>query len=498
MCRSVASLIALALAAGQAARAAEVHLVPHRRGRLAVDGSLADWTGPALRLTLREPERGAPEANTCNAAVAWDEEALWVAFTMEDREVFPPPPRVPAPALYQWDSVEIYVGAGERAAPRMGPQDFQFLVGCDGQTAVLRGDDLLAPSALEVPKRVDAALSFASRVVRTAEGYAVECAIPWSAMGVLSPRDGMGFRLDLTWNDWTADHLQLPEVPFDMPNLDRIFRAEKGDIHLEDPFGVGAEAARRIFARHYAAWGWSGTRDFGHPLEWHSVRLTGRPAVLESAVRTFGIENLLVGAAASVGLVALGAAAVVRTRHRRRIAALTVRLARFESSLVGQGAVSPPPPQQAEEAPGGERVQESFDGHLAQRLDTVRTLVTLNDPIPRDLASRAIAFLYRKLGENVSVSQLAADLHVSRRTLARQLAAALSCTPSELIVAVRMREAQRLLLVERQRVKEVAYSVGFASIPHFSRTFKRYFGCAPSEFVRGERGNGSRDRCDSQ
>ena len=102
----------------------------------------------------------------------------------------------------------------------------------------------------------------------------------------------------------------------------------------------------------------------------------------------------------------------------------------------------------------------------------------------RDIPARAVAYLCRNLGASVSVEELADAVHVSRRTLHRAIVGALGCTPSELITAVRMREAERLLTVEDRLVKQVADDLGFASIPHFSRTFKRFHGYNPSEASR--------------
>ena len=54
------------------------------------------------------------------------------------------------------------------------------------------------------------------------------------------------------------------------------------------------------------------------------------------------------------------------------------------------------------------------------------------------------------------------------------------------VTDVRMKKARELLVNEPQlSVKEVAERVGYVSEKHFSRTFKKYFQCSPSQ-VRGE------------
>lgn len=58
------------------------------------------------------------------------------------------------------------------------------------------------------------------------------------------------------------------------------------------------------------------------------------------------------------------------------------------------------------------------------------------------LADQAIACVHRRIRENVTPSQIAADLYAFLRTLERGLAATLDCSPSQLILAMKMREAK--------------------------------------------------------
>ena len=75
-------------------------------------------------------------------------------------------------------------------------------------------------------------------------------------------------------------------------------------------------------------------------------------------------------------------------------------------------------------------------------------------------------------------------VHVSPRTLQRGIKDALHRSPRELILAVKMKEARRLLETGALRVSEVAYRVGFDNPDHFSRRFKAYHGVPPSALSR--------------
>jgi AraC-like DNA-binding protein len=56
--------------------------------------------------------------------------------------------------------------------------------------------------------------------------------------------------------------------------------------------------------------------------------------------------------------------------------------------------------------------------------------------------------------------------------------------PQEWLNELRLWDAMRLLY-EEGSVKEVAFTLGFGSVPHFCHRFKEYHGCTPSEcFVR--------------
>ena len=454
--------------------------IPYRASRLLVDGRADDWRAPSLRLELRHPAAPSTEANTVAARMVWDSERLWALLEVTDAEVVTAPAGVTGPVLFQWDSVELYVDSAGDGGAAMGVGDYQFLVTSDGRTCVMRGDELLEPLAVLVPKREDRSVRFDSAAVRTSSGYTVELAIPWSSIGVLQPSADLGIGLDVTWNDWTADHPQLPEVPLNLPNLARIYLEDKSAIESENPAGISADEARRIFERHYRPWGWSATPDFGFPSTWHRATLTGGPPLLERMERAGTLAPALAGLLMAGLAGAWLSVAALRRRHRRRMRTLLDRIAALDR------APAAPPAAAAADAPGSSAseaadLQQRVVDDLTSKIEAVRRLVSHDELVPRDVPTRAIAHVYHHLGESLSVEALSDALYVSRRTLQRAVAADLYCTPSELITAIRMREARRLLTVERRRVKEVAYAVGFVSVPHFSRTFKQHHGVPPSE-----------------
>jgi len=98
-----------------------------------------------------------------------------------------------------------------------------------------------------------------------------------------------------------------------------------------------------------------------------------------------------------------------------------------------------------------------------------------------------VALVHARIRENLAPADLAAELAISLRTLERGLAAELGCSPRQLILAMKMREARRLLESGRYRVNEVSSTLGFATPSHFSRSFRAFYRLPPSTVAHGRR-----------
>ena len=76
-------------------------------------------------------------------------------------------------------------------------------------------------------------------------------------------------------------------------------------------------------------------------------------------------------------------------------------------------------------------------------------------------------------------------VHCSARTLQRRLSEQ-GTTFTELLVEVRVAEAERQLLETDASVSTIGYATGFSDSAHFTRTFRARTGRTPSS-VRGQR-----------
>jgi AraC family transcriptional activator FtrA len=80
----------------------------------------------------------------------------------------------------------------------------------------------------------------------------------------------------------------------------------------------------------------------------------------------------------------------------------------------------------------------------------------------------------------ISLTELAACIHVSVRTLQRRFLSATGVTPIQYQQALRLSRAQALLESSRLPVSDVAAAVGYADRVAFGRLFKRHTGLTPA------------------
>lgn len=83
------------------------------------------------------------------------------------------------------------------------------------------------------------------------------------------------------------------------------------------------------------------------------------------------------------------------------------------------------------------------------------------------------------------MAQLAEEMHVTTRTLRRQLEA-FGVRYQELVNQVRLERAQRLLVSTRLPVEDIALRLGYSDPSNFGRAFRRWTGLSPSDYRRRE------------
>ncbi|MBE5041020.1 AraC family transcriptional regulator [Ructibacterium gallinarum] len=85
---------------------------------------------------------------------------------------------------------------------------------------------------------------------------------------------------------------------------------------------------------------------------------------------------------------------------------------------------------------------------------------------------------------NVTVNDIANSLHISTRQLNRIIQLALSMTTIELITDRRIRAAKKMMQDSDNSMTIISELVGFKSLQHFSKTFKKLEGVSPSVYKK--------------
>jgi len=193
----------------------------------------------------------------------------------------------------------------------------------------------------------------------------------------------------------------------------------------------------------------------------------------------------VIGLSAILGLLAVVAAMLVaNARGRRQLAALSARVAEVEARLTAGAGMD----AEIDGDPSSPSLSREYSADvLAGQSSYIAQLVS-RSALPTDLGEQSVVAIYRHLGEPIRPSDLAEELHVSVRTLQRGVARSFGCTPNQLILTVKLREARRMLASGRLRVGEVAHRLAFADAAHLSRSYRTLYRCPPSQHLPDGRG----------
>jgi len=99
----------------------------------------------------------------------------------------------------------------------------------------------------------------------------------------------------------------------------------------------------------------------------------------------------------------------------------------------------------------------------------------------------AVDLMEANIREPIVQSELAAYVGVSKRQLQRLFQRYLDCTPSRYYLRIRLARARELLQQTSMNLVEIASLTGFVSSSHFSKSYKEFFGQAPSHERRRPR-----------
>jgi len=91
-------------------------------------------------------------------------------------------------------------------------------------------------------------------------------------------------------------------------------------------------------------------------------------------------------------------------------------------------------------------------------------------------------YVQAHLSEPISTQKLADHLFISRPYLSERFRAETGQTLTDYILKEKTEEAKRLLRYSDKSLTAISDYLGFSSPGHFSRVFRKYAACAPSEY----------------
>jgi AraC-like DNA-binding protein len=120
-----------------------------------------------------------------------------------------------------------------------------------------------------------------------------------------------------------------------------------------------------------------------------------------------------------------------------------------------------------------------FSEHVATLSNQV---IVQRDNAEPPAITRAKAFIQEHHSEDLSLGQVAQAAHMSTFYFCKMFRKFTGLNFTEFLSRVRIEKARNLLLNPNLRISEIAYEVGFQSLTHFNRVFKKLLGQSPTEF----------------
>ena len=103
------------------------------------------------------------------------------------------------------------------------------------------------------------------------------------------------------------------------------------------------------------------------------------------------------------------------------------------------------------------------------------------------IVKNALQYMRKRYADKLLLSDVASEIYVSQWHLSKLLNKETGQSFSELMNGIRIEKAKELLKDPSLRVSDIAESVGFTDLPHFSRVFKKITGVSANEYRNNQR-----------
>jgi YesN/AraC family two-component response regulator len=95
---------------------------------------------------------------------------------------------------------------------------------------------------------------------------------------------------------------------------------------------------------------------------------------------------------------------------------------------------------------------------------------------------RAREYIHEHQAEELSLNQVAKAVNMSTFYFCKMFKKVAGINFTDYVARVRIEKSKNLLLNPNLRVSEIAFEVGFQSLTHFNRVFKKLLGQSPTDY----------------
>jgi AraC-like DNA-binding protein/ligand-binding sensor protein len=120
-----------------------------------------------------------------------------------------------------------------------------------------------------------------------------------------------------------------------------------------------------------------------------------------------------------------------------------------------------------------------FAKHLAM---VANQIVVQEQNAEPPMITRAKEFIKANQGEDISLGDVAKSVNTSTFYFCKMFKKATGLNFTDYLSRIRIEKAKNLLLNPNLRISEIAYEVGFQSLTHFNRVFRKLAGQSPTEY----------------
>ena len=125
------------------------------------------------------------------------------------------------------------------------------------------------------------------------------------------------------------------------------------------------------------------------------------------------------------------------------------------------------------------KLLEIFASHISTLANEI---AVQEDEAESPMIRRARAYIFANHADPIDLGKVARAMHVSTFYFCKMFKKATGLTFTDYLSRVRVEKAKTLLLNPHLRISEIAYDVGFQSLTHFNRMFRKIVGESPTAY----------------